>query len=167
MSDFKRTTIVFPVKDTQVLLGMKKRGFGAGWWNGFGGKLDEGETYEDSAKRETEEEVCIKVSDLRLVARLLFYFNDELEFGNLVFITENYEGEPTETEEMRPEWFDISKLPFDKMWPGDEAWIPDALKLKGGDTPLDYSLYFDENNKFLKIATPDPQELIKVFDSEQ
>ncbi|KAJ1429629.1 hypothetical protein B484DRAFT_396306, partial [Ochromonadaceae sp. CCMP2298] len=28
----------------EVLLGMKKRGFGAGKWNGFGGKMDPGES---------------------------------------------------------------------------------------------------------------------------
>jgi len=36
----KQTTIIFPIYDDQVLLGMKKRGFGEGKWNGFGGKLE-------------------------------------------------------------------------------------------------------------------------------
>jgi 8-oxo-dGTP diphosphatase/2-hydroxy-dATP diphosphatase len=35
---------------------MKKRGFGKGKWNGFGGKVEEGECIEDSAIRELEEE---------------------------------------------------------------------------------------------------------------
>lgn len=35
----------------QILLGMKKRGFGAGKWNGFGGKLEENESNEVGAKR--------------------------------------------------------------------------------------------------------------------
>ena len=30
----------------RILLGMKKRGFGAGRWNGFGGKVHDGETIE-------------------------------------------------------------------------------------------------------------------------
>ena len=40
----------------RVLLGMKKRGFGAGMWNGFGGKVELGETVEEGARRELEEE---------------------------------------------------------------------------------------------------------------
>jgi 8-oxo-dGTP pyrophosphatase MutT (NUDIX family) len=37
----------------EILLGMKKRGFGAGKWNGFGGKLEENESNEAAAKRST------------------------------------------------------------------------------------------------------------------
>lgn len=44
-------TLVLVLQPQRVLLGMKKRGFGAGRWNGFGGKVQEGETIEDGAKR--------------------------------------------------------------------------------------------------------------------
>ncbi|XP_070218912.1 oxidized purine nucleoside triphosphate hydrolase isoform X1 [Bos mutus] len=44
-------TLVLVLQPQRVLLGMKKRGFGAGRWNGFGGKVHEGETIEDGAKR--------------------------------------------------------------------------------------------------------------------
>lgn len=40
---------------THILLGYKKRGFGEGRWNGFGGKLAVGETIEAAAKREVKE----------------------------------------------------------------------------------------------------------------
>ena len=42
-----------------VLLGMKKRGFGVGKWNGFGGKVENGETVFDGAMRELQEECSI------------------------------------------------------------------------------------------------------------
>ena len=44
-----------------VLLGMKKRGFGVGKWNGFGGKVQEGESIRDCARRETLEECGLEV----------------------------------------------------------------------------------------------------------
>ena len=47
----KLLTLLFVVESDRVLLGMKKRGFGAGRWNGFGGKVDKGETIEEAAKR--------------------------------------------------------------------------------------------------------------------
>ena len=36
----------------RLLLGMKKRGFGAGYYNGFGGKVEAGETIAQAAARE-------------------------------------------------------------------------------------------------------------------
>ena len=54
----KVSTLVMIMDETnkRVLLGMKKRGFGQGWWNGFGGKLQQNETTEECAVRETKEE---------------------------------------------------------------------------------------------------------------
>ncbi|XP_044836569.1 7,8-dihydro-8-oxoguanine triphosphatase isoform X3 [Mauremys mutica] len=45
----KLFTLVLVVQPQQVLLGMKKRGFGAGRWNGFGGKVQVDETIEQAA----------------------------------------------------------------------------------------------------------------------
>ena len=33
-------------------------------------------------------------------------------------------GEPAETEEMRPLWFETSAVPFEKMWKDDPYWFP-------------------------------------------
>ena len=51
MSTSKLLTLVIVNEPGRVLLGMKKRGFGAGKWNGFGGKVETGETIEDGARR--------------------------------------------------------------------------------------------------------------------
>jgi 8-oxo-dGTP diphosphatase/2-hydroxy-dATP diphosphatase len=48
------------VSSWRILLGMKKRGFGMGKWNGFGGKVEPAETVEDAALRELEEEAGLK-----------------------------------------------------------------------------------------------------------
>jgi len=48
----------------KVLLGMKKRGFGKGRWNGFGGKVAEGESIEEGTQREVQEECGIVIQDL-------------------------------------------------------------------------------------------------------
>ena len=47
----KLLTLLFVLKPGKVLLGYKKRGFGAERWNGFGGKVQQGETIEEAAKR--------------------------------------------------------------------------------------------------------------------
>ena len=47
----KVLTLAFIRDGDRLLLGMKKRGFGAGKWNGFGGKVDPGETILQGAVR--------------------------------------------------------------------------------------------------------------------
>ena len=47
----KVLTLVFIRRQGEILLGYKKRGFGAGKWNGFGGKVEAGETIEEAAER--------------------------------------------------------------------------------------------------------------------
>lgn len=49
----KVLTLALIRNQQRVLLGMKKRGFGQGLWNGFGGKVEEGETIKEAAKRLT------------------------------------------------------------------------------------------------------------------
>lgn len=56
----KVTTLLFLVRDDEILLAMKKRGFGANRYNGVGGKLDPGETVEQTLVRESEEEISVK-----------------------------------------------------------------------------------------------------------
>jgi 8-oxo-dGTP diphosphatase/2-hydroxy-dATP diphosphatase len=50
----RNATLVFLINrnENKICLGMKKRGFGASRWNGFGGKVNEEEEIEDAAIRE-------------------------------------------------------------------------------------------------------------------
>ena len=47
----KIQTLCLIYQHPKLLLGMKKRGFGAGRWNGFGGKLHENESIEEATKK--------------------------------------------------------------------------------------------------------------------
>ena len=47
----KLFTLVIVLDGDKTLLGWKKRGFGVGKWNGFGGKVEPGETIINAAKR--------------------------------------------------------------------------------------------------------------------
>jgi 8-oxo-dGTP diphosphatase len=74
----KDKTLCFLVRGnpTQVLLGFKKAGFGAGKYAEFGGAVEPGETIEVAAVRELFEEAGIKVSESALtpMGRLTFLF---------------------------------------------------------------------------------------------
>ncbi len=125
----KLLTLCMLKEGNKILLGMKKRGFGEGWFNGFGGKLQEGESLEDAAYREMHEESGIKALNTSKKGILHFDFVDAKEKLEVhVFQIEEYEGKPIESEEMRPEWFDIESIPFDRMWPDDIYWLPMFLE---------------------------------------
>lgn len=51
MKSRKIYTLVLLLRQPNILLGLKKRGFGVGKWNGFGGKVEEGETVAMGAAR--------------------------------------------------------------------------------------------------------------------
>lgn len=126
-------TLVFLRNTKQILLGLKKRGFGVNKWNGFGGKVEPNEEILDAAVRELKEESCINVKkhDLKNVAHLEFTFEGEpLLMDVRVFSSTVFEGSAEETEEMLPQWFDYDKIPFDDMWLDDRYWFPYLLQDK-------------------------------------
>ncbi|MBU4142483.1 8-oxo-dGTP diphosphatase [Patescibacteria group bacterium] len=134
---------------------MKKRGFGAGRWNGFGGKLNEGETIEEGLKRETKEEVGVEINDFNKVGIIEFEFKGNPEILEVhIFRASDFSGEPAESEEMKPQWFNQDELPFDSMWPDDIHWFPFFLsgkKFRG-------RFLFGKNDVILKK---------RLFESEQ
>lgn len=131
----KVQTLCIVHQPPRILLGMKKRGFGAGRWNGFGGNVDKGETIEDAARREVLEEAGIKVGEVEKMGVILFEFQGKPDMPEVhIFIATEFSGEPTESEEMKPQWFEIDKIPYEEMWVDDKYWLPLALagkKFKG------------------------------------
>jgi len=120
----KHVTLLFLRRDNQILLAMKKRGFGVGKWNGVGGKVEPGETYEQGATRECQEEIGVTPLSLQAVGELHFFDVPDVEHYCHVYVTEAWNGEPLESEEMRPQWFDTDAIPYAQMWPDDERWLP-------------------------------------------
>lgn len=120
-------TLMFIVRDGQVLLIRKKRGLGAGKINGPGGKLDPGETPLQCAVRETEEELCIRATGVEEAGRLAFQFVDGLRLYVHVFRADDCEGVPQETPEALPLWTAVDEVSFDEMWADDEFWLGHLL----------------------------------------
>ncbi len=125
------TTLILLKKDDEILLGLKKRGFGKGRLNGVGGKQKEGETLEECAIRETEEEISVKLTKLEHVADIVFdnlYYKGVPERNMMhVYFGLEWEGEPTESDEIEPRWTKIADLDYSKMWCDDEHWYPYVL----------------------------------------
>ncbi len=127
----KILTLCMVLKDNQILLGMKKRGFGVGRWNGFGGKVEEGETIEQGAHRELSEEIGIRALSMQKVGILDFSFENDPKILEVhVFKINEFSGNPEESEEMKPQWFSFENIPFEQMWSDDKYWFPYLLNNK-------------------------------------
>jgi 8-oxo-dGTP diphosphatase len=131
----KKATILFLIKDGQILLALKKRGFGKDYWNGAGGKVEEKETPKAAAIRETQEEINVIPKNLKKVA-MLDFFIPEIDKQRawiqraFVYISQSWDGKPKETEEMKPKWFKFSEIPYTNMWSDDSYWLPKILEGK-------------------------------------
>jgi len=151
----KITTLCFLQTETDLLLAMKKRGFGEGKLNGIGGKVQGDETPEQALVREAFEEIEVTLEEDKLEKVAVIYFNFETKSEwnqecHVYFVSE-WEGEPTETEEMRPEWFSKDALPFNKMWPDDIHWLPKVL----AGEKVRCEFFFDDNQKMKEDFTID------------
>ncbi|XP_043787849.1 7,8-dihydro-8-oxoguanine triphosphatase-like [Apis laboriosa] len=143
MSIRKTFSLVFIRKSTEILLGLKKRGFGKDKWNGFGGKIEPGESILHGAMRELKEECGLSAQELRKIGILEFEFEEnEVLLEVHVFETYKYYGKIIESEEMRPKWYNLKDIPFKEMWPDDEYWFPYMLR---GQFFKGYFLYRGED----------------------
>lgn len=144
----KICTLLFLRRDDQILLAMKKRGFGANRYNGVGGKVESGESLEQALVRECQEEIGVTPTNFTKVAEHDFVQQEGDEPWRMyvhAYICTEWQETPTETEEVAPEWFALDAIPYDKMWSDDIYWLPMVLqgkKVKGVYT-------FDENDAML------------------
>lgn len=96
-------TLILPVDvaNRRVLLGYKKRGFGVGKYNGFGGKVEPGESNLQGAIRELEEESALQCTSdemqhhgILLLETLADPIPPILEIHT--YVATSWTGEPTE-----------------------------------------------------------------------
>lgn len=145
-------TLMFVVKDDRILLIRKKRGLGAGKINGPGGRLEAGETMVQCAVREVQEELLITPHDPQYCGENLFQFLDGYSLHCYVYLSRDFSGTPTETEEAIPHWFALDEIPYEQMWEDDRLWLPLVLRRQlfsarfifDGDRMLDHDIRLRE-----------------------
>lgn len=120
-------------KDGKILLGQRLSSHGAGTWQIPGGHLEFGHTFEDTARREAEEETGL--TDLE-VQGLICVINDRVygkHFVTIGMLAHWRSGEPyaAEPEKSRNwQWFSPDDLPEDIFLPSRgviEHWKSGAV----------------------------------------
>lgn len=146
----KLYTNAFLVTEDKVLLGFKKRGFGVGLWNGYGGKVNPGESVYEAAVREVGEESGLKDLELEKGAVIRYFVDNDptIEDEMHVYRIINHSGLALETEEMRPGWFPITGLPYDSMWKDGPHWWADFFRGQNLTGQFYYDTY--EGGKLLR-----------------
>ena len=155
------TTLLLILKNKQILLAEKKRGFGVGKFNGIGGKVEKDETIEDAMIREAQEEIGVTPTDFTKMATITFdeWINDEEKQVIMsVFVAQNYVGKIVETDEMRPKWFNLNDIPYDKMFEDDKIWLPEILK----GNKLNAKFVFDKEFKMISSKIDIVNELENI-----
>lgn len=146
----KIMTLGILYQDGKALFAQKLRGVGKGRWNGYGGKVESGESIESAMKREVEEESTVVPTEHKEIGINTFHVH--YEGGVHVWRVHNFkitkwEGVPKETEEMgAPTWFEEKDIPYDEMWQDDKFW----LKHFFADRGFDAEYWFDEKDRIVK-----------------
>ncbi len=125
----RTTTLCFPIRNNRILLGMKQRGVGAGKFNGFGGKVERGESVISAVARELHEEcgLIANSAELCYAAELTFFTERTIDTVTHTFLLPNWTGEVVASAEMEPHWFALNAIPYDQMWADDRFWLPRVL----------------------------------------
>lgn len=127
---------VFIRKDGKILLGKRKGSHGAGGWCPPGGHLEFGESWEQCARRETMEEVGIKIKNISFGAVTNDIFEKDSKHYITICMVADYDSgevkvmEPEKCEKW--EWFEWEK---DKL--PEKLFLPQINLLKKDFNPFE------------------------------
>ncbi|KAJ2744554.1 hypothetical protein GGI20_002871 [Coemansia sp. BCRC 34301] len=160
----KRYTVIFPFSDDgkQILLGLKKRGMGVGLWNGFGGKLEPGETMDECARRELKEECGLEARNMQHVGILSMKSTRSGRMEVFVYTARDIFGDVTESDEMKPKWFNAAELTYQDTYKEARVWWPTMLNGHTFEAQLEF---VDGAITFQKIDHVDSERLALLRNS--
>ena len=140
----------FPVDQIFVLLGLQKTGKWEGYLNGFGGQVQAPERYHACARRELQEETGLIAEEGELThhGKIIYeHKNEEFRPSSVyLYLYEKWDGKYPSGGELEGNLgnFSHNQIPFDKMPPHDNLWLPRILKGEFIQTRLTYETRADD-----------------------
>ncbi len=124
----KLATLLYVQKDDKTLMlyrNKKENDYHEGKWNGLGGKFEQGESPEECAIRELEEESGFVAKELKLKGHITFpMFDGKDDWYVFVFTIPKFTGKLIDCNEGELEWIQNNKLGDLNLWEGDKHFIP-------------------------------------------
>jgi ADP-ribose pyrophosphatase YjhB (NUDIX family) len=114
----------------RILLALHKSGRWQGAYTGFLGAVNSGEDPGSAAIRITREQARIVVPGCDHLATFEFKSEAWGIAREFEFLAEDHSGDPVETDTIRPEWFALDAIPYERMPADDALWYPDFLNRK-------------------------------------
>ena len=103
----------------------KENDYHKGKWNGLGGKFEPGESPEECAIRELEEESGLIIKSIKMKGFISFpMFDGKEDWYVFLFTADEYEGELIDSNEGNLQWIPNKKLTDINLWEGDKYFIP-------------------------------------------
>ncbi len=144
----KLATLCYIQKDGKTLMlyrNKKENDYHEGKWNGLGGKFEPGESPEECAVREIEEESGLIVKNIKMKGFITFpMFDGKEDWYVFAFVIDKFESELIDSPEGQLEWIPNNKLKELNLWDGDQIFIPWLFQEKFFSAKFNY-----ENGKFL------------------
>jgi 8-oxo-dGTP diphosphatase len=138
--DKKSTLMIHRVK--------KQNDYHKGKWNGLGGKFEPGETPEECALREIEEESGLKVKSIKMKGFITFpLFDEKDDWYVFLFTADKFEGKLIDSPEGNLKWIPNEKLTEINLWAGDKIFIPWLFSDKFFSAKFNY-----KNGKFVDYS---------------
>lgn len=122
---------VFVIKDGKFLLMERLGSHGAGTWALPGGKLDFGESFEDTARREIKEETGLEIKNITFGAVTNDHFKDEGKHFVTIWVLSEWAGgveeicEPEKCTAMR--WCTLEDLPEMLFFPWNQLFASEFM----------------------------------------
>ena len=138
------STQIYLIRDGQWLMllrNKKKNDINHGKWIAVGGKQEAGETVEECAIRETEEETGLILDSLQLRGIVWFEYDEEESELIYVYTSQSFHGELKECSEGTLAWIDQSGLMNLQLWEGDRIFMEKLIR--GCDDQFEYVLHYD------------------------
>jgi 8-oxo-dGTP diphosphatase len=103
----------------------KQNDYHEGKWNGLGGKFEAGESPEECAIREIEEECGLKVKSVMLKGFITFpLFDGKDDWYVFIFTADEFKGQLIDSPEGNIAWIPNNKINELNLWGGDRIFIP-------------------------------------------
>ncbi|POH58159.1 8-oxo-dGTP diphosphatase [Arthrobacter glacialis] len=140
----------------QVLLGLKKTGFGAGKVVGIGGHVEPGESIVAAICREVAEETSLVIGAMDLIpagtVAFVFPAKPEWDMFTTVFLCRTFAGDAVESDEIAPQWHPVGDLPHAHMWADASHWLPAFLSGERGH----WRVVLNDDNETVASSTHTP-----------